>query len=183
MIKKMLVLALFLVVGTVTLAPVKSLAADSPACYGQDAKDPDKLTEVSCGSVTTSDGKALENDKCYQITPIALGAAVTLITCPSGGKIASEVDKAFGGCQEGSANTGCGVIEKYLNPLINLLAGAVGLVVIIMIIYGGIQYSMAGGDSGKVSAAKARISNALFALIAFLFLYAVLQWLVPGGLF
>ena len=184
MIKKLLLLALLLTVSTLALTPIKSLAATSPVCYGKDQTDANKLTTVTCGSAKTADGKALQDGKCYQITPVAgLGASVDEITCPSGGKIEREADRAFGGCTEGDATSGCSVIDKYLNPLINLLAGAVGLIVIAMIIFGGIQYSMAGGDSGKVSAAKARISNALFGLIAFLFLYAVLQWLVPGGLF
>lgn len=102
----------------------------------------------------------------------------------NGGTVPSEADAAFGGCPNGkSRESGCGIVEKYLNPLINLLSAAVGMIVIIMIIVGGIQYASAGGDAGKVAAAKSRIFNAIFALIVFLFLYAILQWLVPGGAF
>lgn len=83
-------------------------------------------------------------------------------------------------CAKGVPTT---LYTKYLNPLINLLSAAVGIVVIIMLIIGGIQYSTAGGDPNKVQAAKKRIYNALFALLAFIFLYTFLQWIVPGGLF
>lgn len=98
-------------------------------------------------------------------------------------------DDAFGGCDRNAAindsdevSTGCNIIDKYVNPLISFLAAAVGLVVTSMIIIGGIQYSSAGGDSSKVAAAKSKIVNAIIALIAFLAMYGVLEWLIPGGL-
>jgi hypothetical protein len=53
-----------------------------------------------------------------------------------------------------------------------------------MIIIGGIQYTTAGGDpnAAKVMAAKKRIFNAIFALIAFGLLYAAINFIVPGGI-
>jgi Na+/phosphate symporter len=66
---------------------------------------------------------------------------------------------------------------------INVLSALVGVIVVIMIIVGGIQYSAAGDDPQKVAAAKSKITNALLALFLFIFMYALLQWLVPGGIF
>ena len=77
----------------------------------------------------------------------------------------------------------CDLVSKYVNPLINFLAALVGLAVTIAIIYGGIEYASAGGDSQKISIAKNRIRNAIIALITFFFLYALLNFLIPGGLF
>ena len=76
----------------------------------------------------------------------------------------------------------CDLVKKYLDPLINVLAAAVGVVVTISIVIGGIQYASSAGDPGKTSAAKQRITNAIIALIGFFLLYAVLSWLMPGGL-
>ena len=73
-------------------------------------------------------------------------------------------------------------IIKTINNVINFLAAGVGLVVIIVIILGGIQYSMAGDNASATSEAKKRIINGLIALIAFLLTYSFLQWLIPGGL-
>jgi hypothetical protein len=73
-------------------------------------------------------------------------------------------------------------ILKRINQLINFLSAGVGIVIVGSLIYGGIQYSWAGDNSSAVSAAKDRIRNALIALIAFFFIFAFLQWLVPGGL-
>jgi hypothetical protein len=74
-------------------------------------------------------------------------------------------------------------IVKTLLSIVNFLTVGVGAVVIIMVIIAGIQYSTAQADPQKVAAAKKRISNALMALLAYLFLGAFLQWVVPGGLF
>ncbi len=74
----------------------------------------------------------------------------------------------------------CGIILMVL-VVTNVLAGIAGLVIIAMIIWGGIQYSAAGADPNKVQAAKKRIYNALLALILFIFGFAILQWLIPGG--
>lgn len=74
----------------------------------------------------------------------------------------------------------CGIIH-YLLTGINLLSGLVGLVVVIMIAVGGIQYTTARDNPQAVAAAKARITNAIIALVASLFIYAFLQYIVPGG--
>lgn len=74
----------------------------------------------------------------------------------------------------------CGIV-RYIALFINVLSGLAGIVIVGSIVYGGIQYSMAGSDAQKVSAAKARIRNANIALLFFLFGYAFLNYIVPGG--
>lgn len=74
-------------------------------------------------------------------------------------------------------------IVKDLNKIVGVLSGLVGVVVVGVIILGGIQYSIAGDKAEAVSAAKKRIINGVTALIAFLFIFAFLQWLIPGGVF
>jgi hypothetical protein len=78
--------------------------------------------------------------------------------------------------------TSCDLVKKYVDPLINVLAAGVGVAVTISIVVGGIQYSSSAGDPNKASAAKRRIMNAIIALLGFFLFYAVLQWLIPGGL-
>ena len=74
-------------------------------------------------------------------------------------------------------------IVQDINVVVNFLSIGVGVVVIAMIIIGGIQYSIAGDNPQAVSAAKQRIINALIALVAYIFMFAFLQWLIPGGIF
>jgi hypothetical protein len=77
--------------------------------------------------------------------------------------------------------TNC-LFGKYLNPVINLFSAAVGVVAVIGIIVGAIQFSSSAGDPQKAANGKNHIRNALFGLLAYILLYTFLQFLVPGGL-
>ncbi len=73
------------------------------------------------------------------------------------------------------------IITTYINPVVAFLAAMAGVAVVISIVTGAIQYSSAGGDPGKVAAARGRITKAVVALLAFIFLYAFINYLLPGG--
>lgn len=88
---------------------------------------------------------------------------------------------ASGHCADLGAD-GCKLYDSYINPAVRFLTAGVGIVVTIMIIVGGIQYASSGGDPQAVTAAKQRIRNALLALLAYAFVFAVLEWLIPGDL-
>ena len=74
----------------------------------------------------------------------------------------------------------CGIADVLKNG-INILSATVGIVIVAMVIIGGIQYSTSGDDPQAVAKAKGKIINALLALVVFVFGYAFLQWVVPGG--
>lgn len=74
-------------------------------------------------------------------------------------------------------------IIKDINSIVNFLSIGIGVIIVIMIIVGGIQYSIAGDNPNAVTAAKQRLINAFIALAAFMLTFALLQWLVPGGVF
>lgn len=74
-------------------------------------------------------------------------------------------------------------IIKDLQNIVNFLSGLALIVIIGAIIAGGIQYSLAGGSPESVSKAKQRIMNAAIAFGVFLFIFAFLQWIIPGGIF
>lgn len=89
-------------------------------------------------------------------------------------------------CPTAGNNNGNGtkcLVDTYINPLIQTVSALVGIITVISIVVAGIQYSTSADDPSKVQAAKTRIGRSLFALLTFIFLYALLQWLVPGGLF
>lgn len=83
----------------------------------------------------------------------------------------------------GSTSTGQSKIDGYLATGVNILTGVAGLAIVGSIIAGGIQYSSAGGNASQVSAAKNRIVVSIASLLLLGFGYAILQWLVPGGIF
>lgn len=63
---------------------------------------------------------------------------------------------------------------------IRFASDGVGLVVIGSIIYGGIQYTGSRGDPQSTAMAINRIRSSVFALLIFIFAYAILNYLVPG---
>lgn len=108
----------------------------------------------------------------------ALPTQSMAITCPAG----QSTKVAEGTCCPDQATSAKACLyAKYINPTINLLSALVGVAVVIGIIIGGIQFSSSAGDPQQAAKGKAHIRNALIALFAYLFLYAALQFLVPGG--
>lgn len=86
-------------------------------------------------------------------------------------------------CPSGAQNSASACLfEKYINPAIQLLAVCVGLIVVIAIIVGAIEYITSAGDPQKASSGKKRITGALIGLVAFLLIYAFLQFIIPGGI-
>ena len=82
-----------------------------------------------------------------------------------------------------SNTTNCDLVQEFGVPAINLFSGAFGLIAVISLIMGGINYTTSEGDPKKISRAKIRIRNTIFAVVFYLFLYAFLNFLVPGGIF
>ncbi|HSW85248.1 MAG TPA: pilin [Candidatus Saccharimonadales bacterium] len=97
-------------------------------------------------------------------------------SCKQGWDIGDGTDPAV----DCSADS-CDLIAKYINPGINLLTAIFGLIAVISLIIGGIQFSTSEGDPQKASSAKNRISGTIIAIFAYALLYGFLQFLVPGG--
>lgn len=76
----------------------------------------------------------------------------------------------------------CKIVDRLIQ-IINILSAFVGIIIVIMIVVGGIQYSASRDNPQATAAAKGRVFNAILALVLYLFLYAFLQWIVPGGVF
>ena len=75
----------------------------------------------------------------------------------------------------GNDRTGIGDI---VSKVINFLLFFVGVISVIMIIYGGIQYTTSAGDSGKVTNAKNTILYAIVGLIVSILAYAIVNFVV-----
>ncbi|MCY3804590.1 MAG: hypothetical protein OXF85_01865 [Candidatus Saccharibacteria bacterium] len=78
-------------------------------------------------------------------------------------------------------NNNCQALET-LNSILNYMAIIIFPITIIMIIVGGIQYSIARDNPEAVASARSRIYKAVLALILLISLWTFLQWLIPGGI-
>lgn len=85
---------------------------------------------------------------------------------------------AFPNCKEGTEG-----INSILLMVIDFLAIGVGVVVVAGIAAGGVLYAQAGGDSGKTKQAISIITNAIIGLVLFVAMYALANFMIPGGVF
>ncbi len=111
-----------------------------------------------------------------------LGSASGVTPKPTVDTITPATDPAASCDTSTAGDSTCGFVHNYIDPAIKFLAVGFGIIITIMIIVGGIQYSSSKGDPQAVAAAKKRLTNAVLALIAFGFLYAFLNFIIPGGL-
>ena len=73
-------------------------------------------------------------------------------------------------------------IDHFITPFIKLFTVLIGVFAVISIIVAGIQYASSADDPGKVTKAKDRIFQTVLGLLAYIFLFALLNYLIPGGL-
>lgn len=74
-------------------------------------------------------------------------------------------------------------VLAYIGGISNFLAAGIGIILVLALILSGIQYITSQDNPQQVSAAKNHIWNVVIALMAYIFMFAFLQWLIPGGIF
>jgi len=123
-------------------------------------------------------------DSC-QTTTIRLASGCGSV----GGYVQTSID--FGCKGDGcSSSVGTGYCAKYhdgitdlLFAIIRFLSDGVGIVVVLSVIIGGIQYITSRGDPNATQSAIKRLTSALTALLVFIFAYAILNYVIPNEFF
>lgn len=82
-----------------------------------------------------------------------------------------------------SVNSGRGIIWDILVVFINFLSAGVGIAVVAGIVFGAVTYASAGGSAEQAKKGITFVTNAVIALVLYIFMYAIINFLVPGGLF
>lgn len=95
-----------------------------------------------------------------------------------------------GGIQAGlnCANPGEGNVPQNLfqgdgnvfTTIVNVLLFLIGAISVIMLIYGGIRYTISGGNSANVTAAKNTIMYAIIGLIVAFLAFAIVNWVLQA---
>lgn len=68
-------------------------------------------------------------------------------------------------------------MQQVINTVIGTMLFIVGLLAVIMLIYGGIRYVTSHGDKAQVTAAKETIMYAVVGLVVAIAAFAVVQWI------
>jgi hypothetical protein len=79
-----------------------------------------------------------------------------------------------GTCEPAETDAGTKKIQDIVTLIVNIFSVIVGIVAVIMIIYGGFKYITSGGDSGNITSAKNTIIYAIIGLVV----VALAQFLV-----
>jgi Type IV secretion system pilin len=119
---------------------------------------------------------SIKTHKVKKLTTRMIGLLACLLLV---GLVVMPVPIASAACN----SSGCDLVATYVNPFINMLTVAFGIIAVISIILGGIQYSTSEGDPQKASKAKNRLANTVLAILAYSVMYGFLQFLVPGSFF
>jgi hypothetical protein len=114
-------------------------------------------------------------------TPVAKGG----FQCGSGNnKVGVSINI---GCEGESCKTsnkdGCSALLDAVFAIVRFLSAGVGIVIVGSTIWAGVQYSSARDDPSAVGKAKDRLRGNGYALLMYVFAYAILNYILPGGFF
>ena len=102
------------------------------------------------------------------VVPLAVPAVVYADTvqdgvCSGASSLKISTDATSANCS--TDNTATDKVNGTITTVINVFSTLVGVIAVIMIIYGGMRYITSGGDSGKITSAKNTIIYALIGLV------------------
>lgn len=101
------------------------------------------------------------------LVPVAVPAAVSAATEIEGG-LCTGAELKFDANGEGDCSgseDASNKLNDIIKTTINVVSVIVGVVAVVMIIFGGLKYITSGGDSGNVSSAKNTIIYAIVGLV------------------
>jgi len=81
-------------------------------------------------------------------------------------------------CAAADNTTGTTKVNDIIHTVVNIFSAIVGIVSVIMIIYGGFKYISSGGDSGKVTEAKNTIIYAVIGLVVVALAQFIVQFVL-----
>lgn len=115
------------------------------------------------------------------LAPVAAPAAVfagdaQIENCLGGGATLSV--GTGNGCPGGNNAEGTDRINNIITTVVNIFSAIVGIVSVIMIIYGGFKYITSGGDSSKVTEAKNTIIYAVIGLVVVALAQFIVQFVL-----
>jgi hypothetical protein len=117
---------------------------------------------------------------------IFIPSTVSAVTTGTTGNNGCAVDTEIIKCDNvdvtkgGTENNG---VWSLLLTAINILTGLIGIAAVGGIVYGSILYTTAGGSADQTKKAIEFIRNVIIGLIAYAVMFAVLNFIIPGGLF
>lgn len=145
------------------MSPVASAQQSPEECRARYGSQPDRVERCITGETATAPRGNCEEG--YVETSFAFG----------GKKCLPE--------NEDSASVNQNPIFILFTEFLKFFSALVGVAVAGGVIWGGILYSTAQGSPGQIQKAITVITNSILGLIMYILMFAIINFLVPGGLF
>ncbi len=121
------------------------------------------------------------------LTVVASVVSTTFVgaaNCATNGGSGDDYSTSILPCPEASGGTvETSGVWGILLLVINILTAGVGLAAVAGVVYGAVLYTTASGDPAKVKKALGVFTNIAIGVIAYAAMFAVLNFITPGGLF
>lgn len=120
----------------------------------------------------------------FKAIVITLALAVGLVPLAMAPAASAACNGTPAQCAQTGANQGRtgaeneGNLNAIIRNVVNILLFIIGFVSVIMIIIGGINYTLSQGDSGKVKSAKDTILYAVIGLVVALLAFAIVNFVL-----
>ena len=142
----------------------------------------------SCGGVTTSIINCSQTGACSDGTNPTEGAKPSGSDSAAIAKAEADYKTKYGhsyGLCKGDIAPGVETsgVWGLLLMVINILTAGIGVAAVAGIIYGSVMYASAGGNPENVKKARTIITNVVIGVVAYALMYALLNFITPGGLF
>ena len=115
---------------------------------------------------------------------LGIGLAPVLATTTVYANTKEEICKGSGGTWNGSqcsnSNATSTDLSGFIRRIVNILLFIVGAVSVIMIVVGGLRYTLSGGDSSSVSSAKNTVLYAIVGLVVAFMAYAIINFVLKN---
>lgn len=138
-----------------------------------DNQESTNTTDTGGGGTSPSSGSSKATSGATESSPDSMNKQ-----CGEGEVYTSII--GGGGCV--SIEDNGGNIFSILNTVLTILTYGVGIAGTLGIVISGIQYLTARDNEQQMVKAKSRLINIVIGLAAYAFMWAFLQWLIPGGL-
>lgn len=113
------------------------------------------------------------------VSTLGMAVPTFAVNCPQNSLRPGASVDSYAACNVEADPTGGDLISR-LKVIINVVIGIVGFVAVVMIIIGGISYTISAGDSAKVKKAMDTIKYGIIGLIIALLAFAIVNFVLTS---
>lgn len=112
------------------------------------------------------------------VSGLMILGALAFVAAPASAQISPENTGLSDSAREAGYGEAAVELPDLIGRIINILIGLIGLILFLFVLYGGIMWMIAGGDSTKITKAQGIIYNAVIGVVVVLAAYAITSFVI-----